>query len=128
MRKGFTLLEILVALMILAIGLASVFALFGAGTSSYRRSVNDATVARMATTMLAEIETSLQNLPPGNIPLRDATNKTHPDFPSIYTYDLTLTPITDSANDSVFVTLTIKWKQPKGFGSEKFETIIRINK
>jgi len=53
--RGFTLIEILMALMVLAIGLASVLAVFVAGVRSSKRVVDESAAALSASAVLARI-------------------------------------------------------------------------
>ncbi|MCZ6792588.1 MAG: prepilin-type N-terminal cleavage/methylation domain-containing protein [Planctomycetota bacterium] len=52
---GFSLLEVLVALMVLGVGAASVLALFGAAASTHKRSVDRTHAGLVAERVLAEI-------------------------------------------------------------------------
>lgn len=116
-QKGFSFLEVLVALMILVFGLTSIFGLFGAATYSHRRGINNELISRMATTILAEMESGQH---PAAQDLQDLTDQRHSQFPAIYTYDLSFAIILDAEPSSQEVTLTIKW--PKG--REVFRTIL----
>ncbi|MFA5794382.1 MAG: prepilin-type N-terminal cleavage/methylation domain-containing protein [Candidatus Brocadiia bacterium] len=117
-RKGFTLLEILVSLMILSIGLASVFGLFGAGARSYRRSINDITVSQMAQTIFTEL-TNKEDLRP-----EDLSNQVHPAFPAIYKYDLIFQEINDLPDKTILVILWIK-KNDGRDGEEEFQLLLK---
>ncbi|MFA5338959.1 MAG: prepilin-type N-terminal cleavage/methylation domain-containing protein [Candidatus Omnitrophota bacterium] len=55
MRKGFTLIEIVISLAILAIGLVGILSLFPIGFDSARRSVNSTQVAVFANKHLEEL-------------------------------------------------------------------------
>jgi prepilin-type N-terminal cleavage/methylation domain-containing protein len=122
-NKGFSLLEVLVALMILVFGLATIFGLYGTATYSHRRSVNDDLTARMATAIFSELESGLH---PASIDLQNRTAQQYPGVPAIYTYDLTFETIAGmSQSTSRMVTLTIKWpKGGKTYGSEIFKTLL----
>ena len=115
---GFTLLEILVGMMILTIGLASVFGLFGVGTRSYRRGLNDVNVSAMAMTILSDIENM------ENIPVDPLENQTHPNFPAIYKYDLTFLELPGYPDRTILATLRIKINEGKG-GAEEFQVVLK---
>ena len=117
-KKGFTLLEILVGLMILVMGLASVFGLFGMGARSYRRSVNDVNISEMAQTIFSELE----NDP--NPSLEDVNDQTHPKFPALYKYDLVFQEITDLPDRTILVILWIKINDGRG-GEEEFQMLLK---
>lgn len=55
-QRGFSLLEIIVALGIFMVGAASVFALFAAGAGAHKRAVDRANAARAADSIFAELE------------------------------------------------------------------------
>ena len=48
-RKGFTLLEILISIMILAVGIVAVLPLFAVGTQSHKRAIDQTHASRPAT-------------------------------------------------------------------------------
>ncbi|MDI6787457.1 MAG: hypothetical protein QME51_03725 [Planctomycetota bacterium] len=103
--EGFSFLEILVALMILVVGVTSIFGLFSTATYSHRRSLNDALVTRMTTTIFSELESGKH---PSSVDFVDCFDQTHPQFPTNYTYDLLLERVINTEPSSRLVTLTIK--------------------
>ncbi|MFH1226591.1 MAG: prepilin-type N-terminal cleavage/methylation domain-containing protein [Planctomycetota bacterium] len=117
-QMGFTLLEILVSLMILTIGLASVFGLFGAGARSYRRSIDDITASEMAQTIFTELNNR------ENLNLENQSNQTHPNFPAIYKYDLMFQEISDLPDRVILVVLRIKKNEGLG-GGEEFQMLLK---
>ena len=117
---GFTLLEILIALMILSIGLASVFALYGTAAGALSRGVNEVTLSSCAQVILSELEAKTH---PAALDLTSRRNQTHPAFPKQFTYDLDINPIAQN-NTAYAVTLTIKWNYGAVKASEKFQTVI----
>jgi prepilin-type N-terminal cleavage/methylation domain-containing protein len=117
-NKGFSLLEILVAMMILVIGLASVFGLFGMGARSYRRSVNDINVSQMAQTIFS----GLENDP--NPSLQDATDQVHSKYPAMYKYDIMFQEIPDLPDRTILVIIWIKINDGKG-GEEEFQMLLK---
>lgn len=122
-EEGFSLLEVLVALMILVFGLATIFGLYGAASYSHRRGLNDALITRMATAIFSELESGQH---PASSDLQNRSAQTCPGFPSIYTYDLTLETVSGmSLSTGRMTTLTIKWpKGGKTIGSETFKTYL----
>ena len=120
-RAGFSFLEILVALMILVFGLTAIFGLFGAATYSHRRSINDETLSRMATTIFSELESGQH---PASIDLLNLTDQTHSQFPSIYTYNLTFSTVDGTEPTTRLVTLDIKYSKGRSTILETFRTLI----
>ncbi len=119
--SGFTLMEVLIALMILAVGLASVFALLGTGAQSHRRGVRDAVVSAYAQTILAELESGVH---PAIVAFQSVKDQTHPGFPSFYKYDLEFKKTLDLNDNLMVAVLTIKWPYGNKFDSVKFETVL----
>ncbi|MEW6025976.1 MAG: hypothetical protein AB1599_01590 [Planctomycetota bacterium] len=120
-RAGFSFLEILVALMILVFGLTAIFGLFGAATYSHRRGVNDEILSRMATTIFSELESGQH---PACADLQNKTGLSHPQFPGIYTYDLTFSAIPGTEPTTRLVTLDIKYSKGRSTILETFRTLI----
>ena len=56
---GFTLIEVLVALGVLSLGIASAIALFAAATASHKRAIHRTNAAAMAEQALSDVETAL---------------------------------------------------------------------
>lgn len=118
--NGFTLLEVLIALLILVFGLVSIFSLFGIGAQSHYRGVNDVIIASGAATILAEIRSEFIS----GHPLQDVQDQTHPALPSNFKYDVAFQPLSDPVAGETLVTITIKWPSERGLESEKFQTVL----
>ncbi|MBI4833699.1 MAG: prepilin-type N-terminal cleavage/methylation domain-containing protein [Planctomycetes bacterium] len=126
--KGFTLLEVIIALLVLAIGLSSIFSLLGRGTHSLYQGVTDLTLTSYATTIFSEISAKLKAI--GDTP-QSLYDQKHPSFPPNYSYDLefvSLEPVSpavrDAGKNSILVVLTIKWMRGRYSHSEKFQAIM----
>lgn len=127
--SGFTLLECLVALIILSIGLVSVFALFVAGAASHKKGVDQTTAGILAQKVLAELQeactddtlTALagKDKRKRSIALKDQVD---PAFPA-YKYDLALQAL-DARRDAYAVTLRVRWLERGTQEAAVFETVI----
>lgn len=116
---GFSLIEILIALAILAVGLVSVFALFGAATMTHHRGVDHTTVGLLALSALAEAKEALS----GDSPPADVEGQKLPGFPDYYSYDIKYEPI-GTGRLEYKVVVTVKWQRGGDPKSEVFETIL----
>ena len=135
-RSGFTLIEILLAIGILAIGITSVLFLFTMGVRSHRRAVDRTRGSLLAATVLSQIRADLAETLPnyyvedGDHNIEPITNATLADFPE-FTYDLTFEKLypSDPRGDFYKVRVTIRWGNPDveatERNSETYETIVR---
>jgi prepilin-type N-terminal cleavage/methylation domain-containing protein len=117
-RSGFTLLEVVLALIILSIGIVSIFSLFGVAAASHSRAMDHDRAARMAMMVMVDVRQSFDEQTPENI-----AGAKHPSFPGSYTYDVEHTAL-DADGNEFLVVVTVKWNRGgRGF-SEKFETVM----
>ena len=137
-RSGFTILEVLLAIGILALSITAVLFLFAMGMRSHRRALDRTRAAALAETVVSQLQTQLATLPPHDtdgsslrLKVGDANpsdyNLTHPDFPGYY-YNATLTPV-PPAGKYYRLVLTIRWGDPgappEAKNSETFETVLQ---
>ena len=100
MRKGFTLIEIVISLAILAIGLVGILSLFPIGFDAARRSVNSTQAAVYAHEHLEQLKNTA-------FPSLGLTTGTFPD-PS-YAWSQTVSAV-DSAGALRQAVLTVSWQ------------------
>ncbi len=118
-NPGFTLVEVLIALMVLAVGLTCVFALFAAATRSHKRAVDSARAALLARKVFAEKRALLYNPDPPT----GVNDLSDPDFPDLYTYDIQLLPLSND-RDTFLMRVRVKWKVQGREESEIFESMV----
>ncbi len=118
--KGFTLIEILVALFVLLIGLSSAFALFAAATAMHKRATDQSTAAIMSDSIFSQVESKLT----AGVEITRIA-RTNADLPGYegYKYDLELIPVDENENE-IFVRLTILWRKQGRARSQVFSTIL----
>jgi type II secretory pathway pseudopilin PulG len=118
-ESGFTLLEIIVALALMMIGIASAFALFAAGTALHKRSVDQTNTALIAEQVFSDLDSKLTT----GIDIAKLQKKgaSLPEFRD-YTYDLHLIPI-DKNGEELYVDLTVRWKTRGKIREQTFSTI-----
>jgi len=136
-RSAFTLIEILLAIGILAVGITAVLFLFTMGARSHRRAVDHTRGALLADTVVNQIKADLaESLPdlydedPSTHEIAPITNATHADFPE-FTYDVTFTKLypSDPRGDFYKVRVTVRWGSEAQPADERnsvaYETILR---
>jgi prepilin-type N-terminal cleavage/methylation domain-containing protein len=122
---GFTLTEVLVALLILSIGAASILALFAAAAATHRRAVERTSAALLAERVLAEARGSyFVDRDPEEIVAEVKARL--PGDPSGYDYDLSLWhPAGDGwTEDELVVRVAVKWSAGGGVREEVFRAVL----
>ena len=135
-RAAFTLMEILLAIGILAIGITSVLFLFAMGVRSHRRAVVRTRAARLVEAGVNQIRADLaETLPDRYVEDSDhnidpITRAAHADFPE-FIYDVAFEKLypSDPRGDFYKIRVVIRWGNPDverdERNSETYETILR---
>jgi prepilin-type N-terminal cleavage/methylation domain-containing protein len=109
-RRGFTLLEVLIAIMIFVLAVAAIVPLFAVAVTSHKRGVDQAQVAWLAPRIAANIQERLtdQNPPDlegyvkemedGSLLITDAAGKLKADGKGDYVFKAQIEPITSTGN------------------------------
>ncbi|HRT96371.1 MAG TPA: hypothetical protein P5532_18255 [Planctomycetota bacterium] len=130
-RGGFTIIEILLAIGILAISITSVLFLFAMGMRSHKRALDRSRAALLAEAVANQLQAGLKQYADPKDP-RDPTvappsDATHPDFPG-FTYTATFAPLYGGTS-YYRVTLLIRWGDPnepaEARNSETYETVLQ---
>ena len=116
---GFTLIEIMVALGIMAIGVTSALSLFAGATALHKRALDKMNSAFMADTVLSEVGDRLMTSTAAD--LGNSSAGVVPGFPG-YEYKVTYTPL-DDADQEWFLECEITWNVKGIKQIEKFQTI-----
>jgi len=123
-RGGFTILEVLLAIGILALSITAVLFLFTMGTRSHKRALDRTRAAILAETVASELQARLGPTYDATQPI---TNATHPDFPG-FLYDVTFTPLYGGTS-YYKVSVVVHWGDPgtaqEARNSEKYETVLQ---
>lgn len=145
-RQGFTLLEIIVALGVLAIGATAAFSLFVAGAASGRRAEHEVNAALIAETVIDDLRDDLTvdldlsdypsatdpNAAPGApAPLNPKTrwlarDGVWPGFED-YKYDLAITPLDGPVPDDPWqflIEVEVRWSDQGTRRSAQYSTIM----
>jgi prepilin-type N-terminal cleavage/methylation domain-containing protein len=124
-RKGFTLLEVMIAIMILVLGIIAVLPLFAVGSASHKRALDQVHTSLLAPRIAAMIEENLVDANP-----RDVKEGLFWEYGQEYRYDATFEQIVaGSANDPLanaafILRVTVKWKKGTQDHLETFETLV----
>jgi Tfp pilus assembly protein PilV len=87
--RGFTLLELLIALLVFVTAIAGILAIYGVATAAHRRGVQQTQARLIARRLLAEVQA--RDLGPTR-PV-DTTDAAYPDYGGLYRYDITYRPV-----------------------------------
>lgn len=122
---GFSLLEVLIAMVVLALGAGSLIALFAAGSSTHKRSVDRTRAALVAERVIAEA----QFLYTSGIKPKDLTERLRSRLPEEidgYRHQVTaFHPEGDEWSElELYLQVEIRWKRSGRSRAETFATII----
>jgi prepilin-type N-terminal cleavage/methylation domain-containing protein len=123
--RGFTLLEVLVALMVFVLGIAAILPLFAVAGASHKRGIDQSHVSWIAPRIAAKIQEGLTSPNPKSL-----KNQTWEEYGQAYVYDATLTPLslgsqTGATGDVAFLlSVEVRWKEAPEMRVEKFETVV----
>jgi len=123
---GFTIIEILLAIGILAIGITAVLSLFAMGVRSHQRALDRTRVALLAEAVTNGLQA---NFPAGDPPVQ-MLDATHPDFPGFtYTVTFTLVGRPQDRYNCYRVSILVRWGDPAApadpKNSETYETVLQ---
>jgi prepilin-type N-terminal cleavage/methylation domain-containing protein len=126
-RAGFTLIEILLAIGILAVGITSVLVLFTMGARSHRRAIDHTRAALLAEAIVNDLQVN----PPGDGDndgnLDPIGHSTRAEFPGFY-YSVTFTRLHDT--EYYRVEVLVRWGDenapPDPRNSESYETVLQL--
>ncbi len=139
-RAGFSLLEVLIAMLILSVGAASVLALFAAAASTHKRSVDRTHAALLAERIFSEVEARYAP----DVTVKELTESVRGELPEQfgnYGWDLWLwKPATEGMRglkrrdgdgaknewheDELYVRVSVRWKRKARVRTETFHAII----
>ena len=126
-RRGFTIVEILVALAVFVIGVVSILALFSIAMRAHKKGVDQTRAGIMANSLLDDLRQAIKD---PEFPMENISDQTMDGFPTIYKYDVTFTPFEDPTPDDgvpareVKVVITIKWPKAGVMEEASFETVL----
>jgi prepilin-type N-terminal cleavage/methylation domain-containing protein len=134
-QSGFTLMEILLAIGILAVGITSVLFLFTMGARSHRRAVDRTRSALLAETVINQLRADFaEGLPDYYVEdegdIQAIHTASHADFPE-FTYDVVFEKLYpgDTRGDFYKVRVIVRWGDPDVERDERnshvYETILR---
>ncbi|MGQ9589900.1 MAG: type IV pilus modification PilV family protein [Planctomycetota bacterium] len=122
---GFSLLEVLVAMFVLSVGAASVLALFAAGASTHRRSVDRTNAVLVAERVFSEVRAAYRvGRSAGEV--GEIVRKALPEEIGGYRYELELIePEGDAFREGeLVVRVTVRWRLAAAERSDSFFELI----
>jgi len=123
--SGFSLLEVLIAMLILSVGAASLIALFAAGAATHRKSVDRTHAALLAERVFSEARAAYRTGMEAAEVL-EALKQRLPEESDGYRHELFLAhPLNDDwAEDELFARVTIRWLESGQDRTESFQTVL----
>lgn len=124
-RSGFSLLEVLIAMLVLSVGAASILSLFAAAASTHRRAVDRTHAALVAERVLSEVRT-LYTADSTPDEILGELKKKLPESFGGYRYEVQLLhPQGEEwAESELFARVIVRWRQSGADRSENFQTIL----
>ncbi len=115
------MLEVLVAMCVLVISIATILPLFAVGTASHQRALNQSQVSLIAPAIEAKLQEDLTSDRPKEIKDAQIVYQGR-----VYRYDAVFSPldVTDVARSAFVVRVAIKWKDANKERVELFDTIL----
>ncbi|HTF56757.1 MAG TPA: prepilin-type N-terminal cleavage/methylation domain-containing protein [Planctomycetota bacterium] len=119
--RGFTLLEVIIALAILVLGLSAILPLFAVGTASHKRGIDQTMVSLIAPHITARLQERLYEMNPP-----DLKDQEYAGFGRVYRYDADFTPLDRADKDRMafIVRVRVRWSENSALHSESFSTIL----
>ena len=119
--RGFTLLEVIIALAILVLGLSAILPLFAVGATSHKRGIDQTMVSLIAPHITARLQERLYELNPPAL-----KDQEYAEVGRTYKYDATFTPLDprDISKLAFIVHVTVRWSENTALHSESFSTIL----
>jgi prepilin-type N-terminal cleavage/methylation domain-containing protein len=117
-RRGFTLVEVLIAVGVFTVAFGGVFAVLAAGAESRRRAEDGTEASLIATSLVAEARARFRE--PG--PLPTVSGRPWPTNPR-YAFSLDYIQL-DKAGDEVFMRVRVRWLRGGSGRHLDFDTIL----
>ncbi len=124
-QAGFSLLEIIIALGILAVGISSAIALFAAATAAHKRAIDRTHAAAIAEQAFADVESALmRGVDPAEIAENPPLAEIQRNYPG-YEVDVKFFAVGGAtAEDELLVEVTVHWKFRGKDRGEVFRQIV----
>ncbi len=120
-RRGFTLLEVIIAMVVLLLAVSTILPLFAVGSASHKRGMDQSMVSFIAPHISAKLQEGLTSDKPGDI--KDAQIAYQG---RSFRYDASFAPLdaADPAKTAFIVRVRIKWSDAARERTEEFDTIL----
>lgn len=120
-RMGFSLLEVMIAVLVFVMAVASILPLFAVGTTAHRRAIDQTEAALLAARIAARLQENFTEVNPKNL-----VNATVEEGGTFYTYDAEFFPFEklDPARSAFLARVRVKWTVAGTEHAETFETVL----
>ncbi len=121
--RGFTLLEVLIAVVVFVIAIAAILPLFAVGTTAHKRGMDQSHAAWIAPRIASRIQGELATSSP-----KDVRGGTWEEYGKDFTCDADFTRLSSRDGDpsdgaAWLLKVTVRWKEAGADRSETFETV-----
>ncbi|MEM7260703.1 MAG: prepilin-type N-terminal cleavage/methylation domain-containing protein [Planctomycetota bacterium] len=124
-QAGFSLLEIIIALGILAVGIASAIALFAAATAAHKRAIDRTHAAAIAEQTFADVESALaRGVTPDEIAARPPLEGIQENYPGYQVVIGFFEVSGPTADDELLVEVRVQWSFRGGDREEIFQQLV----
>ena len=123
-QRGFTLLEVMIAMAIMVLAIATIIPLFAVGSASHKKAIDQSHVAWIAPRIAARLQADLYDASP-----EDITGETWKEYESYYTYDATFKPLTSDQSDGTsgaafLLQVFVRWNEGGVPHVEEYKTVV----
>ena len=124
LNRGFTLLEVIIAMAIMVLAIATIIPLFAVGSTSHKKAIDQSHVSWIAPRIAARLQADLYDASP-----EDITGETWKEYDSYFNYDATFKPLTSDQADGTtgaafLLQVVVRWNEGGIPHFEEYQTVV----
>ncbi len=124
-KKGFSLLEVIVAMAILTLGITAAISLFTAATAAHKRAIDRTHATMIAEHVFADVESALERgLSPEQVQTEPPLEEVRKNWPGYEVQILFYTVDTPNAADEILLEVRIYWRYRGETREQVFQQLI----